>query len=250
MLTGPGNDPVVNIPNTKRLSSELKPYCQNSLLVHGTGNFGKPPARKYGYYHTGIIPSSLRSEALEIKQSLKDLNQQVIDILDSENVASRGIDIEEYYDSENLTMIRAKLQEIVSVSTISKVLPVFFGDLVELADGSFKVISSDQIVLSLAKLIRPKSVIFLTSVDGVLLRNDVNGKIYVAERLNTLNLPRLYADLNDDRDVSGGMTEKVKVALEISEYCKFCFIGNGFYQKLLSDILDSKKVKGTFVNKD
>ena len=249
-MTGPGYDPIVNVSNTKRLVKELKPYCQNCILVHGTGNFGKPPAIEYGYYKTGIIHRTYNSEALQIKQSLKDLNQQVISILHEGQIRSKSICIDEYYESENLRINENELERIVTVATISKVLPVFYGDISELPDGSFKVLSSDQIVLSLAKLIKPKSVIFLSNVEGVLLINEVNGDVYIAEEITVSDLDNLYFNPNDQIDVSGGMSEKVNIALEISDYCDSCFIGNGFAPGLLSDVLNKKKVNGTYVKKN
>ena len=48
VLTGNGSKPSIDLKNTLRLCKELEPFYKTCLLVHGTGNYGKPPAIKYG----------------------------------------------------------------------------------------------------------------------------------------------------------------------------------------------------------
>ena len=70
-----------NFKNTERLAQELSPFYKGSVLVHGTGHVGKPPAIKYGYVKNGIIAKEDKLLALEIKSSIRRLNQLVVDTL-------------------------------------------------------------------------------------------------------------------------------------------------------------------------
>jgi isopentenyl phosphate kinase len=250
VLTGHGNKPSIDLKNTLRLCSELKPHYQTCLLIHGTGNYGKPPAIKYGYYKSGLIDSTNSAIALEIKKSLQKLNLKFVDKLHCEGIPAKGILLDRFYDNQNQLIDEDKLLEILSIEFDSTMLPVLYGDLIELPDGSFQVISSDDIVSTLTKMLKPKSTIFLSNVDGVFLAGKAskNGNRYLTPVLNAINVSQIDISPKDSYDVSGGMSKKVAIALEAARYCNQCFIGNGFTAGLLHNLLNNKKVKGTDIN--
>jgi len=250
VLTGKGEIPSVDLKNTKSIIQELSSYYHKCIFIHGTGNYGKPPALKYGYYKSGIIKKKNRQIALEIKQSLQQLNLQVLNLFISAGIPATAINIDQIYDSKRQLIDVRKLNDALKVLELQRLFPVFYGDLVELPNGNFKVISSDEIVLELSKIIQPRSVIFLSNVDGVYLKNEEseNGAPYkITNELNLKNIQCLYIDPNDKKDVSGGMNKKAKTSLQISMYCKSCLIGNGYTPGILSDFLADKKVRGTYV---
>jgi len=251
VLTGKGEIPSVDLKNTKSIIQELSSYYHKCIFIHGTGNYGKPPALKYGYYKSGIIKKKNRHIALKIKQSLQQLNLQVLKLFLKADIPAAAINIDQIYDSKRQLIDAIKLKDALKLLELQRLFPVFYGDLVELPNGNFKVISSDEIVLVLSKTTQPKSVIFLTNVDGVYLKNEVSKKgaqYVITNELNSKNIQCLYINPNDTKDVSGGMSKKAKTSLQISKYCKSCFIGNGYTPGILSGFLADKKVRGTYVN--
>jgi isopentenyl phosphate kinase len=250
VITGKDEEVFYNKKNTKRIADEIYSHNPGCILIHGTGNFGKPPAIEYGYYESGMIKKENRLIALKIKDSLRQLNQLVVSTLLSSNVPVLPIDILHFYtvpDKEiQLSSLSLMIKEVVSRG----IVPVFNGDIMPLANGNFKVLSSDIIALILAKTLYPDSVIFLSDVDGVYLQSHYdkkNNNKVLAKTLNSNNIHLMYKNEDDLLDVSGGMREKARIALEISKYCSRCFIGNGYANNVLSDFLNGRKIIGTYV---
>ena len=186
---------------------------------------------------------------MKIKNSLKVLNQKFVEILHSLSIPATGILIDNYYDAQNQLVDVGKLLELISDAYVNNILPVLYGDLLELPNGNFKVISSDLIVCNLVKIIKPKSTIFLSDVDGVFFtsKSSKDGIQYLSNELNATNINQLYKSPKDNYDVSGGMRKKAEMALNISQYSDDCFIGNGKTPRLLYNLFKGRKVKGTYV---
>ena len=252
VLTGRSKIPSFDKTNTIRIIEELSPYYDRCVFVHGTGSYGKPPAIKYGYYKSGIIAKKNSLIALKIKQSLRQLNQRVLNLFLTRDIPAATFEINSFYDSQKLIIDDNKLKDFLFDLSNHEILPIFYGDLVSMYNGDYKVISSDEIVYALAKTIQPDSVLFLSNIDGVYLEKSEskNGAgLYLANELNSKNIHQLHQNLGDRKDVSGGMIKKATISMEISKYCNNCLIGNGYTPGILSDFLKGKKVNGTYVTK-
>jgi isopentenyl phosphate kinase len=250
VLTGKHDFPSYDFKNTLRIAQELSKNHKECVLVHGTGSYGKPPAVNFGYNQKGIIDKDDKMLALDIKHSLRQLNQLVVQTLLDARVPAITFNIDHFVNKETLQIEIFNLEKSLSALVNQDILPVLYGDLISNTDGSYQVYSSDQIVLELAKIFKPKSVFFLSDVAGVFLKrtgiHDRDGP-YLAKTLSEKNIQRLYRMEKDLIDVSGGMSKKVEIALKASKYCNSCFIGNGYSRNLLSDLLDEKIVRGTYV---
>jgi isopentenyl phosphate kinase len=250
VLTGKGESPSFDHANTIRIIKELSPFYRKAVFVHGTGNYGKPPAVKYGYYTSGIITRKNRQIALKVKYSLRQLNQKVLRLFHSANIPAVTFETNSFYDQKNFRVDENQLRDFLLDLTNREILPIFYGDLVLLPNGDYKVLSSDDIVYTLTKIIQPESVIFLSDVDGVYLDNTEsnNGsELNITHELNSINIHYLHRDSQDSKDVSGGMSKKAYISLETSKHCKNCFIGNGYTPGTLRDFINGEKVYGTYV---
>lgn len=234
--------------NTLRIAKEIYPFQKGLIIVHGTGHIGKPPAIKYGYLNSGILPEKDGEIALPIKDSIRQLNNQVVQALQSVSIQAVPIDIMNYYDESTEQLIKSefiwKLAEMAGKNQV----PVFYGDMIRRSDGSYKVISSDVITLILSKILNPENVIFLTDVEGVYIENgsnDKDKKIIPILSSSTFKSMKYYG--SDATDVSGGMRKKAEIALEVSKYCNRCFIGSGYQDGILRDFFAMKTVPGTIV---
>jgi isopentenyl phosphate kinase len=131
-------------------------------------------------------------------------------------------------------------------------VPVFYGDLLPVLDGSYKVISSDFLTFLLSKALKPENVIFLTNVKGIFPDKEAmenNADQEIIKELTQDKMAKIRWSDNEDSDVSGGMRKKAELALEISDFCNSCFIGSGFTENVLSKIFNGESVEGTFVNR-
>lgn len=250
IITDTTSKDYFNKKNTLRLAKELYPFYKGCILIHGTGQVGKPPAIKYGYVDTGVIQKNKHLIALNIKNSLRQLNQCVVQTLLSASIPAIPFDILHFYDNTKNHLNYKVLEDILIKMLKNDLVPVFYGDLLPISDGSFKVFSSDLITLILAKRLKPENVIFLSNVNGVYSEhtkpnNEVNSNIIPV--LNPKNIDIVQKSINDNQDVSGGMRKKAELALKISRYCKKCFIGSGFNESILSNFFKGKDVIGTFV---
>lgn len=239
-----------NKKNTLRLARELYPFSKGCILVHGTGHIGKPPAVKYGYVESGIIQKKDRLIALNIKSKIRQLNQFVIQTLISASIPAIPIDILWIYNESKDHFRNNGIEKFLLELLDNSIVPVFYGDLVPRADGSFKVISSDYIALILAKILHPENVLFLSDVSGVYsaaknIHDDTGPEIIPL--LTSQNVNRLQKSQNENKDVSGGMLRKAGIALEISNYCRRCFIGSGYAENVVSDFFKENDVIGTLV---
>ena len=250
IITDPALRGCFNKKNTSRLARELLPFHHGCILIHGTGHIGKPPAIKYNYLESGIIDKKDRLVALRIKESIRQLNHCVVRELLLAEIPAHPMDILNFpcesRDIEDYVSLKTMLEQMV----MNGLVPVFYGDLLPLQDGNFKVISSDFITLILAKILQPDKVLFLTDVNGVYSNTvDIDNQPVreILPFLSESDLKMMLATVNDQKDVSGGMGKKVETALEISHYCHRCFIGSGYNRHVMHDFLNNCSVPGTVV---
>jgi len=239
-----------NEKNTYRLAKELFPHSRGCTLIHGTGLIGKPPAIQYRYLNDGIIPKSQSLLALKIRNELRQLNQRVVKTLLSASIPVLPFDNAHYFDESMSGLQYEDLRRGLIQTIENAFVPIFYGDLMPRSDGSFRVLSSDTIALILAKTLKPDKAIFLSDVNGVYSnqsdRSD-NPEKKVLTTLNANNFNTVYKSPKDDKDVSGGMLRKATCALEISIYCKQCFIASGLNSGVLSKLLRGESVISTRV---
>jgi len=241
-----------NLRNTERLARELYPFHNGSILIHGTGYVGKPPAVKYGYVRNGIISKEEKLIALTVRSKIRQLNQHVVNTLISASIPAIPIDILNYFSFTQRSGYVIKTGIIIFHLVKNGLVPVLYGDLFPLPDGSYKVISSDFITFLLAKNLKPDNVIFLSNVRGIFMSKEAVEEDNIQGIIKKLTLDKLtsikWTD-SDNNDVSGGMRRKAELALEASDYCNKCFIGSGYTENLLSKLFTEEDVEGTFVRR-
>ncbi|GAH79617.1 unnamed protein product, partial [marine sediment metagenome] len=147
IITDTTSKDYFNKKNTLRLAKELYPFYKGCILIHGTGQVGKPPAIKYGYVDTGVIQKNKHLIALNIKNSLRQLNQCVVQTLLSASIPCIPFDILHFYDDTKNHLNYKVIEDILIQMLKNDLVPVFYGDLLPISDGSFKVFSSDLITL-------------------------------------------------------------------------------------------------------
>lgn len=233
-----------------RLAQELRPHQKGSIVVHGTGLVGKPPAVEHGYVDDGIIGSDRSLLALTIKSQLRELNQRVVATLLSARVPALPFDVAHCFNQSMDDLGPGGVGEMLRRTLECGLVPVFYGDLMPRSDGRFQVFSSDTIVLILARTFRPDQVLFLSNVDGVYARRssgEDGEEDQVLRQLTPESIEQVRESTSDGQDVSGGMPKKVACALEASHYCRRCLIASGLRPGVLSKLLAGESAPSTLV---
>ena len=230
------------------LAAELATLPARLVLVHGTGAVGKPPAIEHGFAHVGELPAERAHLACEIHRRLRDLNQAIVAALVAAGIPAIGLDpgwlINANFDGWRDPAAANFLRDMLNHG----VVPVLYGDMVPGPDGAFRVLSSDVIACLLATGLAADHLIFLSNVPGVLANgNDGPDSVVLPEVFpDTLEQTGMFG-ATDAADVSGGMGEKLRMAMRAASFCQSCWIGSGRTPGLLARFLAAGEISGTRV---
>lgn len=259
VITDPGAENLFHRVNVSRLARELRTYHRGCIIVHGTGHVGKPPAIEYNYYKTGILEAGNTEIGLTIRHSIRQLHLRLVRELIQAGIPAISMETPREIVSpsnngellpmdenipKQLHQLTENRKKYLTQLTHDGLVPVFSADFIPQPDGTFKVLSSDQITLWLARILRPDKVLFLTDVDGVYRNHHTPDQSIM--RVFTENDLQLFPPA-ESKDVSGGMLKKAETALQAAQHCRICMIGNGFTKGVLKDFLTDTLVHGTRV---
>ncbi len=246
VITHPDHADKFYATNVQRIAREIAAASKPCILVHGTGHVGKPPAIEHGYADTGIIPASNTLLAVQVRLELRRLHQHVLRALLDAGMRALPMDTATCFNDEGSDFRQSDLKDSLKQAVEAGCVPVFHGDMVQLPDHRFAVVSSDAIMSVLARYLKPHTTLLLTDVDGV-YADAVDQDRQVIDTLTPANLQQMQQLASDLHDVSGGMTGKVKHAMKMAAHCQRCIIANGLVEGVVSRILAGETGLGTRV---
>ncbi len=213
-----------------------------TLLVHGTGSFGKPPAIQFGYLH-GIIRNDGQRAILHVRQKLATLNGMFVNTLLEHHGAALGISATTIFS--DVGRISFSGRRLIDRCLDRNITPVIFSDLIFFGEDSLRVLSSDQIVSILSTIYHPQRVVFATDVDGV---HTTSGPPGIYDYLTPADLQNKVFISRSRSDVSGGMHDKLEFAVRAANSCSDCIILNGLHPERISRFCEGdQQVIGTRV---
>jgi isopentenyl phosphate kinase len=192
------------------------------ILVHGGGSFGHPLAKKYSIIKG--IDSTIQNQVLglaETHQSMNELNSYLIKLFLEEKFPALSIQASSIF-IRDFQEISASSMEVVETALDLNLLPILYGDIILDKQGSFSIISGDQIILELCKNLdryRISKVIFTMETNGIYVYDNESDDNCVlatecySDQLENLNL----ASLEQKIDVTGGIKGKINF---IQKICK------------------------------
>lgn len=208
------NIPIVRTRVVRRIASELSKAIKESnsslILIHGTGSFGHPPAKKYSL-DRGIKADPTKMGLSITKRSDYKLNGLLWKILEEYELPIITIPPSAITISSNRKIQWMDLKAIKYFLTINRI-PMLFGDEVPDTKLGYSISSSDLIAYYLASKLKPDLLLFASDVDGIY---DQNPKTHLkAKRIETIkiaNLPKLKKTIVQYNlsDVSGEMAGKI-----------------------------------------
>lgn len=217
-----------------------------TIVVHGSGAYGKPPAIKHGYLD-GIIQPERISHILYVRLRLATLNTLFVDMLLNNSVPAFGVSASLLF-THNRGRLSYRGDDLITDCIKRNIVPVIYSDFIIYRGGSLRVLSSDEITFAMARRYKPRHTIFATDVDGVLKRegDTPQKRPEIFQYLYAGNKDAVIKDVGRSTlDVTGGMYEKIRFALRAAEHSRHCIILNGHKGGRIKSFCAGEKVVGT-----
>ena len=227
-----------------RLCTELRTArarCSLSLVVgHGAGSFAHVSAARHST-HKGLSGPGGWRGFCEVHHDARRLNGMV-----REAMARAGEMVVTVQPSAACTLRggRVACYEVEPIRRLlaAGVIPLIHGDACVDEEQGFAIASTEELMRHLARIMKPSRVLMVGKVDGVL-----DGDGVLIPKITAGDLPRLESTLRASdglADVTGGMAQKVRLALELGAPTE---IINGLTPGLLARALEGERGLGTAI---
>ena len=223
------------------------------ILIHGGGSFGHPLAKKYDIL--GGLNTSIPNQILgltETHQAMVKFNSYLVNMFLESNYPALSIQPSSIFINDSGNTINKSL-DIIEIMLDLNILPILYGDIIFDKQGSFSIISGDQIIFKLCEKLKKyhiSKVIFGIETDGIFIytQDNKNKNIKLVPEILSSNLDLLdLADLGKKIDVTGGIKGKIN---SIKDICNFNIpvqILNGLKENYIFKSLKNQNVICTMV---
>jgi isopentenyl phosphate kinase len=224
---------TINKPAIRRITSQLRKVNEPLIIVHGGGSYGHYWSVKYDI-HTKPYRYSIKGVSV-VKNSMVQLNQIILESFLESNLRPYCLPPTDFIFADK--PIVKKVKEIVKIANVG-LIPISYGDVMWFGKNKFYILSGDKIMGILSKILNPRLAIFVTNVDGI---------------YSDLKTKRLIRGITVERpaipevtiDVTGGMSRKIKEAINISKNGIDVFFVNGNAPKRIVNAIKGKNFEGT-----
>lgn len=201
-----------------RLADEIKKACQEKpslkiVLGHGSGSFGHVPAKKYNTVE-GVHASSDRAGFMEVWREARDLNNLVIKEFTAVKLPILCFPPSACVQTADRKIIRWDIK-VIETALKEDYIPLLYGDVILDAKICGTILSTEELFSFLVKPLIPSRILLAGIDDGVFSDFPKN------KSLIPMLTPTLYAQhiksISPSRhiDVTGGMSEKVRLMIEL-----------------------------------
>ena len=214
-------------------------WNKNVIIVHGAGSFGHILAEKHSIV-TGYTDSKQLEGLTDIRIDVNELSQVIIKTLKEQGIPAIGFQTSALvFDEKEKAKSTIFLKPLKTAFTLG-LMPVLSGDILFSNEKDFTIYSGDSLINLLVQEFNVDRVIFITDVDGLMVKNS---KLTGVERVSSITLNELkeieLADYSkkDLADVTGTMKGKVKTISSIGQYVNQVIIVNGNDSERISKVL-------------
>ncbi|MDD1771642.1 MAG: isopentenyl phosphate kinase family protein [Methanomassiliicoccales archaeon] len=248
VITDKGRYRTFDRDTAVRLAKEIAASGESVVLVHGAGSFGHVLAKEHSL-HLGITQSSQLMGAAMVMSDVRELDLEM-----SRCLTEAGLSIVPLPPASCAEMSGGDLH-MLDAERFRRYLeldmvPMTFGDVVWDRRRGLSICSGDQLMMRLAKELRPDKVIFVTDVDGVFTADpNLDPKATLVETVDRMvldSLPRTERNV----DVTGSIFAKISYMIEMADLTDECLVLNGKVPGRLEaalkgeDIVASKVIGG------
>ncbi|NJE84922.1 isopentenyl phosphate kinase family protein [Thermococcus sp. CX2] len=209
-----------------QIASEIAQFYpkEDFIIVHGGGSYGHPLAKEYNL-REGIEPNpeSKRIGFSRTHQAMLELNGKIIEVFLERGLPAFSVSTSSVFITENGSVAYGDVEVLKRLIEL-KLIPVLFGDVAVDLEKGIDILSGDQIITYLAKMLRPSKVIFLMDVDGIY--DGKPGEGGLIWELKAGEIDRLIERLSGSAgiDVTGGIANKLREAKEIAQFSEVWFV--------------------------
>jgi len=224
---------TARIATIKMIASHLRKIKEPFVVVHGGGSFGHYWSVKYDMHSR---PDRYDTKGVAVvKNSMVQLNRLVLDSFLESKLNPYCLPPADFmFDDKPI------LKKVLEIPKIAKngLVPVSYGDVMWFGKDKFYILSGDRIMGILAKILKPRLVVFVTNVDGVY--TDMKTKTLIREIKKELPV---VSDVK--MDVTGGMNRKIKEATKIAKDGIRVFFVNGNKPERIVNAINGRGFEGT-----
>jgi isopentenyl phosphate kinase len=217
----------------ENIAKNLKKINEPIIIVHGGGSFGHYWSVKYDM-HTKPKKNNMHGVSI-VKNSMIDLNKIILDVFVKNKLNPYSLPPTDFM-SGNKPMVK-KIKEITKIAK-SGLIPITYGDALWYGNKKTYILSGDKIMTYLAKILKPRLVIFALNEDGLYSDLKTRKLIYELKEEN----PKVS---ENKMDVTGGMTRKVEEATVIAKNGMNVFFVNGNKSERIVKAIKNRKYEGT-----
>ncbi len=231
---------AANIDAIDGISRALTQLSIPIIIVHGGGSFGHYWSVKYDM-HTKSANYDIHGVSI-VHESMMALNQIIVNSMIRTGLNPYGM------PPSTITAghkpIVGKIKRIYAM-TLSKVIPVTFGDIVHVEGTKYSILSGDALMTILAKVLRPLRIIFATNVDGIYknhISREIVKEIQASDRKQSIEFFKASGT-----DVTGGMQRKVTEAFKIASHGMDVVMINGLVPERIIEAAEGTLKIGTVI---
>ena len=210
--------PICHDNNIKRIANIISKSDKKIIIVHGAGSYAHPIVKKYNI-NNGFDGTKTQKKAIvKARNQVRDLNGILCKEINRTRhkcesvVPSQSMEMND--NKEIINLPKEAFDKILSKGKIA----VTFGDIVNIGSENVGILSGDTLLLKLAQLYKPKRTFFIMDYPGV-VKGDLNSEeLEIYKEINSKFIENKSITKDESRpDVTGGLLNKIRCALEISK---------------------------------
>lgn len=224
----------LNLKKIRQLAKEIfnlrKKYKFKLLIGNGGGSFAHVSAKKF-QTKKGYINKKSKFGHCLVESDAQTLNRILVRELIKAGEKAISVQPSAFLTTENGKIKTFHLEPIKNYLK-NDLVPVVFGDVISDKKRGCSILSTEEIFKFLAKKLKPRKIILMSKVEGVL---DKKGKIIPEINSKNFRKIREFLGSSEKIDVTGGMAQKVKEAMEMAKGVNVSIIGGkeGNLEKVL-----------------
>jgi isopentenyl phosphate kinase len=245
---------------SQNIAAALQKKEMALIIVHGGGSFGHPLAHQY-QINKGIDPS-IPNQIFGIARThhaMEDLNRYIVDSLIANSLPVMTFSTFSSFIKEINSNVKITCGPQLVAALSHQMIPVFYGDILFAENGNARIISGDEIILTLCEFFgeyankeyRISKVIFAFDQDGVLRRKSAGepAEIEVISEIAASHITTISPiQLQDHIDVTGSIGGKFRRIEQIGRLGLSTQIINGNCpQRLFSAMLGNPTLSTTII---
>jgi isopentenyl phosphate kinase len=244
-ITDKARECTPDIPTIQKIADQLRDYDLPLLLIHGGGSYAHPFVAKSGLGKGLRHRSQLRSIS-ETEFYLGQLTRIIC-----ASLLLRGKLPVPFHPMSFVTFDNGKVKRIlldpIRKALLAGLIPLLHGDLVFDESRGVGVLSGDRIASLVGQRLGASRVLLGSDVDGVYSQNPKTfpSATLVSEVTSHNFRSVLEASRGPSGDVTGGMAEKVRQALQLAKNGCECYIFNLKEKNALRKVLEGDRITGT-----